>query len=306
MAVTHSSNEAVRTIFVQVADLTTAIICEEPDLNLQVDQATKKFLVEGGLPDIQVRAAWGDLAERTEGEKIFDSGALWQLYRTRESYVFRFASPLFGPKPYKVAQFQPDFARGEVFLCRDHFAAGAPVYPLEYPLGELVILSLLARGRGVELHGFGMVDSRGEGHLFLGPSGAGKTTMARLWEHAEGVEILNDDRIVVRQVGGRLWIYGTPWHGEGRLASPARAPLTRIYFLRHGMSNLLVPLKNAEAVGRLFSYSFPAFYSPTALDFALSFLETVVQVVPCYELRFLPDPTAVEFLRERGCMRWAE
>ena len=293
---THSFKEAVRTIFIQVADLTTAIVCEEPDLNLQVDQATKKFLVEEALPDIQVRAAWGDLAGRMAGEKIFDSGALWQLYRTRENYVFRFASPLFGPEPYKVAQFQPDFARGEVFLCRHYFASGAPVYPLEYPLGELLMVNLLAQGRGVELHGFGMVDSRGEGHLFLGPSGAGKTTMARLWQRAPGVEILNDDRIVLRQVGGRLWMYGTPWHGEGRLASRARAPLTRIYFLSHGMRNLLVPVKNAEAVGRLFTCGFPAFYSATALDFVLSFLEAVVQVVPCHELHFLPDQTVVEFL----------
>ena len=64
---------------------------------------------------------------------------------------------------------------------REVFGDRLPIYPLHYPLDELLMVHLLARGRGVEIHGSGIVDADGYGTLFAGQSGAGKTTMSRLW-----------------------------------------------------------------------------------------------------------------------------
>jgi hypothetical protein len=168
--------------------------------------------------------------------------------------------------------------------------------PLEYPLDELLFIHFLALGRGAEIHSCGVIDSLGRGHLFVGQSEAGKTTMARLWEDESGVTVLSDDRIILRKVDGRLWMYGTPWHGDAVLASPARAPLTRVYFLKRGRENELVPLGMAESAGNLISCSFLPFYDPEALSFTLAFFEEVVKTVPCYELRSLPDKRVVEFI----------
>jgi hypothetical protein len=93
-------------------------------------------------------------------------------------------------------------------------------------------------------------------------------------------------------------MYGTPWHGEAGLASPAKAPLTRIYFLKHGEKNELVVQKQADSISRLFVCSFPPFYSGEGIDFTLGFLEDVVKNVPCYELKFIPDKSVVEFIQE--------
>ena len=73
--------------------------------------------------------------------------------------------------------------------------------PLEYPLDELLLQGLLARGRGAEIHACGIADGSGRGLLFVGQSGAGKTTMARLWEGERGITVLSDDRIILRRVG---------------------------------------------------------------------------------------------------------
>lgn len=184
--------------------------------------------------------------------------------------------------------------------CTGHyFNDDHAVYPLEYPLDELLMINILAGGKGVEVHACAVIDPLGNGHLFAGESGAGKTTMAKLWQQEEGVVILNDDRSILRNIGGRLWIYGMPWHGEAGLAYPARAPLPRIYFLHYGQKNELVPQKAPEALGRLFAYSFPPFYSPEALDFTLAFFEEVETAVPCDELRFLPDQRVIEFIRRQ-------
>jgi hypothetical protein len=161
------------------------------------------------------------------------------------------------------------------------------------------MVSLLAAGRGLEVHACGFVDHRGNGHLLLGQSGAGKTTMARLLESLPGVTILSDDRIVLRKKGEQYLIYGTPWHGEARFSSPASARLSRMLLLRHGPKNELASVRQTNAAARLFACSFVPFYDPGGLDFSLCFCDEVTKAVPCFEFRFVPNESAVEFLRQR-------
>ena len=248
--------------------------------------------------DTRVSAAWGEL-RHPAGHRIFDSGALWQLFRQEENYVFDFTSPIYGPVPYKRARFSPDFASGEVFLHRDYFNRSAPAFPLEYPLDEILMTNLLARGRGIEVHACGLRDLDGRGYLFLGHSGAGKTTSARVWEKA-GVLILSDDRIILRYLDGKVWMYGTPWHGEAELAASARTELTQIFFLGRGARNEMVTMGEPEAVAQLFTRSFVPFYNPAGLDYSLELLQQVARAVPCAELRFVPDERVIEFVRENA------
>src|SRR2546421_554321 len=105
----------------------------------------------------------------------------------------------------------------------------------------------LARGRGVELHASGIIDGGGRGRLFVGQSGAGKSTTARLWMDAEDVEIVSDDRVIVREAGGEWRMFGTPWHGEAALSSPAPAPLDGVFLLQQAASTRLVDVAPAEA-----------------------------------------------------------
>jgi len=71
--------------------------------------------------------------------------------------------------------------------------------PLDYPLDELLIMHRLTQEKAIELHGCGIVRADGAGNLFVGHSGAGKSTTTRLWTEVEDVEVLSDDRIIVRR-----------------------------------------------------------------------------------------------------------
>jgi hypothetical protein len=280
----------------EVADISVKIDSSDPTLHFETQGAMKGFLAAEDQPDGQASATWSDLSQMSLGEEVFDSGALWQLHRRNGSYLYAFTSSVFGPVPYKVASFDPSFTSGEVFLHHPYFESRPALYPLEYPLDELWMVNLLGQGRGAEIHGCGVVDAQGKGHLFVGQSGAGKSTMARLWEPQKGIQILSDDRIVLRQADQKLWMYGTPWHGEAGFSSATRAPLSRIYFLRQAKENKLLPLRPARAVGQLFACSFPPFYNPEALDYTLGFFEEVVRAVPCFELRFLRDEKIIDVL----------
>jgi hypothetical protein len=57
----------------------------------------------------------------------------------------------------------------------------------------------LTQERAIELHSCGIVRVDGGGDLFVGHSGAGKSTTTRLWTEREDVEVLSDDRIIVRR-----------------------------------------------------------------------------------------------------------
>jgi len=289
------------TLRLSIGDIRVALMAGDPGLKPAVQGAARRFVVPGGEPDATVRAAWGDLHEPAEGVPIFDSGALWKLYRRDGNYIFCFSSPSCGPLPYKKARFNADFTSGEISLHRAYFDRSRPAYPLEYPLDELWMVHLLAQGRGVEVHACGVQDTEGLGQLFLGQSRAGKTTMARLMEKAGGIRILSDDRIILRHLDGKIWIYGTPWHGEGTLSTAARAPLKRVFLLGRGRKNEVIPLGQPAAVARLMACSFVPFYSSAGLDFTLAFFQQMARDIPCNELRFVPDGRVVEFLQRLAC-----
>jgi hypothetical protein len=291
-----AARQASHRFFLQIAGITIAFSSDDPELKLEIEGATKKFLVANAEPHVRIKARGGDLSAESVGEKIFDSGVLWQLYSDDTSYRFHFTIPTLGPIPYRIASFNSDFTSGEVCFHHPYFSLGQPLYPLDYPLDELLLVNLLAQGRGLEIHACGVIDSRGNGHLFVGQSGSGKTTMARLWQNEPGITVLSDDRIILRKAGTSLWMYGTPWHGEADLASPDRAQLIGVYLLNKGVRNELVPLRKSDAATRLFACSFPPFYSQPGIDFTLGLLEEVVKSVPCYELTFSPDKRVLEFI----------
>jgi hypothetical protein len=285
------------TLHLRIANITVGVTARDADLGLRVDEATEKFLAAPSDPDATVTAAWGDPGGAYRGDLLFESGGVWKLYRDGTRQRFVFSSAALGPLPYKEATFERDFASGEVALRRACFQPVQGLWPLEYPLDELLLQGLLARGRGAEIHACGIADDSDRGLLFVGQSGAGKTTMARLWEGVGATKVLSDDRIIVRRAGGSFTMFGTPWHGEATLAEPASAPLAGVFFLEHGAANALLPLRGAAAATRLFACGFPPFHDRDGLDFTLTFFAELAATVPCHELRFALDRQVVELVQ---------
>lgn len=249
--------------------------------------------------DIEVHVAWIDKINRSPVVPLFDSGAIWTLFREGSNLRFDFQSPVLGPDPYKRLLVNQSFNDATLTLSREALASFRSISPLEYPTDELLFTNYLAaHSLGVEVHGCGLIDAETGGHLLLGHSGAGKSTTAHLWQSLRNPEILSDDRLILRIVNGELWMHGTPWHGEGRYASPGKAKLNRILILQHGERNQLIEMPPSRAAGELFARCFPPFHSPDGLQNVMDFLHHVVNTVSCYEFRFVPDASAVDAVIE--------
>lgn len=284
-----------------IADLAISVTSDD-DLPVAVEGSAKKFVADGERAGAtaHLHACWGDPGVPADGHVAFDSGkGLWRLYRTPRGATFVFTSPALGTKPYQTADFDAGYARGTVTLRREIFQERLPVYPLHYPLDEVFMVHLLSRGLGIELHGSGVVTADGRGFLFVGQSGAGKTTLSRLWLQEPGVTVLSDERVIVRRADDGVWMYGTPWHGDGHIATPGRVKLSRVFFLRHGARNELTPVARTEAAARLFACGFTPFHDADGLAFSLGLLGDVAAAVPCDELAFVPDRGAVAFVSDR-------
>jgi hypothetical protein len=286
--------------FLRIGGMTIAVHCDDDRVRCDWDGPSRRFLVDdAATPDLTLRVTTAS-SFPTGGQIVFDSKAVWRMLRDDGTYRIECLSPEFGESPYKVATFDAAFTAGTIAM-RDDVAH---LHPLEYPLDEVIVANLLGRGRGVELHSCGIIDSQGRGHLFVGVSGAGKTTTARLWGETAKA-IVSDDRVIIREdvVDGRgvMSMYGTPWHGEAELSVATRAPLAAVYLLTQSHRNELTTLTPGEAVARLFRCAFPLFYDGAALDFTLQFLGRIAAAVPVRELHFTRNRAVVDLvLSEAG------
>jgi hypothetical protein len=272
-------------------------VASECDRDVALDPMLEPFRCDTGYPDIDLRVEWAASLISTSGRKLFDSGSIWRLYEDGAGLQFDFIAPVYGPRPYKRLFVDRGFRHAILRMNEECFSrtAVAP-YPLEYPLDELLVTHRLTQESAIELHSCGIV-ADGISNLFVGHSGAGKSTTSRLWVSRPGVEVLSDDRIILREHSGQIFMYGTPWHGEAAFALAASSHLSRIFIIEHGHGNVITPLTPSQAVAELFARSFVPFHRHEYVDSALVFLEELANAVPVYRYAFEPDQRAVEKIR---------
>jgi hypothetical protein len=280
---------------VRIAGIAIGIRYADASLHRPFSETVGRFAVASGDVDVNITVEAMTLPVPLAGRLLFDSGAVWRAYNDDGGFRIDCFSELFGDVPYKIARFDRAFREGRILMRPD--VLGDSMHPLDYPLDEVIVAHLLGRGLGVELHGCGIIDRDGRGQLFVGQSGAGKTTTARVWLSEGDYEIVSDDRVIVRFVDGEWRMFGTPWHGEAELSSPISAPLGAIHLLVQASRTELVSLPPAQAAASLFGCTFPPFYDAEALAFTLECLDRIVRDVPVRALRFLPDRSVIDCIR---------
>lgn len=151
----------------------------------------------------------------------------------------------------------------------------------------------------LEMHASVIVKD-GYGQLFLGHSGTGKSTHARLWQEAyPDAWLLNDDNPVVRVMSdGEVRVYGSPWSGKTPCYKQAFAPVRGIVKLSQAPHNEMTRLRLPEAYAYMLSSSSGLKIVPTMMDSLYNTVVRVITTIPVFGLKCLPDKDAAVLCRE--------
>ena len=272
---------------IKIGDVTISI---EGEVSGVVAPAYLPFICQGKT-DISLRLNLS-LPEIVVGEKIFDSPPIWTLYRENSNFVIRLF-PEMGDLQ-RTLLLPHHLKHADLYFANDCIRFIDPYFG---PTMELLLIHYLAKERGVILHACGIV-IEDRGILFLGESGAGKSTLTKMWEQENGVDILSDDRVIVRKQDSEFRVYGTPWHGEAAFGSPREARLERIFFLRHGQENSVKDMKGLDPISHLLTCSFPPLWDSRGMEFVLELFSQLAAQVPCQELNFTLDKSALALVKK--------
>ncbi|MBN1483583.1 MAG: hypothetical protein JXA37_02580 [Chloroflexia bacterium] len=176
-----------------------------------------------------------------------------------------------------------------------------PDQTTDNPLQNLTLpffAALFARHRGVLVHA-AAIEVGGKAWVFAGPSGSGKSHWTRQWL-ARGSTILHEDRIVLRELDGQIWAFGTPWHLEPRLNSPRGAPLERLFFLQETTPDAIQQVGPTAATTLLLRSSILPIYDPEGTQAVLDVAGQAALQARTFRLGYATGAGLVDRLEKSG------
>lgn len=159
-------------------------------------------------------------------------------------------------------------------------------------LAYLFLLALPRAGSGLLLHA-AAVEMNGQGFVFFGPSGAGKTTVARL---ARGhFPVLCDEAVVLQAQGQGVAVHSTPFWGQ---STPARLiqrrrralPVAGLFQLEQAAHCAAQPLPTPQAILALLDTEKVATERTDSAEGWLAQAEAIATRTPVYRLAFAKSP----------------
>lgn len=217
----------------------------------------------------------------------------WAIYRLGSSWIYlALGRKKIHTRAFAVAVFNQNHTRVRIYHKNENMIRRGRLAALTgFPSDQIMMSQVLADREGCYLHSSGLIlNSRGV--IFLGRSGAGKSTIAKMLKN-HGV-VLSDDRNIVRHWPDGHYVHGTWSHGEVPLVSNSKAPLRAIVFLEKARTNAMIPVSDPkEALHQLLNRVVRPFCDKDWWEKTLPILENISRHVPAYRLRFTRDQEAV-------------
>jgi hypothetical protein len=287
--------------YYQIAGVTVQVDSDLPITDTTFHPKFKHFEVDGpGEDNIIIKHHFDlpDLKGRNLGKEIYRKPP-WAIYKNLGSWLYLgFSSPPAEKNYHSVAVINDDHTRTRIFtknISEKIYSKGNLNSLTLFPSDQILLARLLADRQGCYFHSSGVILG-GKGLLFMGHSGAGKSTIVKVFKGK--AEILCDDRIIVRKQPEGFKIYGTWSHGEVPDVSAGAALLRAILFLEKGSENRIVPLDDKKvAIRKLLGCLIKPLVTADWWEKMLSLMESIVRGVPCYTLYFDKSGMVVDLLR---------
>ena len=111
---------------------------------------------------------------------------------------------------------------------------------------------ILTNKNGVVFHS-SAISLDGDGYLFIGKSGAGKSTHARLYKECflDRVTIINDDKPIIKKTDDGFMVYGTPFCGKHKIGENTSAKIKGVCEIVQSKVTKVEVLSKTQAVAVL-------------------------------------------------------
>lgn len=189
---------------------------------------------------------------------------------------------------FRTMHISEDFTTGRLQLPGDRYAAFTVDSMLRILYSQAVVLH-----HGFMLHSAAVVRD-GKAVLFMGKSGTGKSTHARLWlKKFANTSLLNDDNPVVRVIpDGEVRVYGSPWSGKTPCYHNAGAPVEAMIRLEQAPVNRYTELSNIDAFVAVLPGVSVITHSRKLYGEACSSVVEALKCVKVGKLECTPEPAA--------------
>lgn len=142
------------------------------------------------------------------------------------------------------------------------------------------------------------IDWNGKSILFTAPSQTGKSTQSRLWTEIENVEIINDDRALLRKKDGVWHSYGYPSCGSSTICLNRTLPIQAIVVLEQGKENRVEEMTISQKIRALVSGIEVFVWDIDEINMSFEIAQKIAAEVPIIKLVCRPDHEAVSVLKE--------
>lgn len=111
-------------------------------------------------------------------------------------------------------------------------------------------MALCYNNGGIVFHA-SAIEARGKAHVFVGESGKGKTTIARLSNDLYGMRVLADNQVFIRRKGEKYFVYPFPFTQFHKDGDKAFLPVAAFYILHKSLSFTIKSLSFIEGLHAL-------------------------------------------------------
>jgi len=236
--------------------------------------------------------------KESHGELLYDS-APWRIYKKDDLwYYVNFTGQGTEYTIHKVAVFSKNYAHSRIFSESERFFHAGDLHSLTmFATDQIWLSQVLLSRRALYVHSCGL-NLDGRGMLFIGHSGAGKSTTAKLF--GAQAELLCDDRNIVRfwpELGWR--VHGTWNHGELPRVSSNSASLEGLFFLEHASENRLIRIHDrGQIIRRLIPCLVRPFVNAHWWQEILPMVQAIANEVPAYIMHFDLSGAIVPLVRD--------
>ena len=211
----------------------------------------------------------------------------WIFEEADGSYSFGFSYTK--AHPDCILKVSPAFAESVVYISSSSYQIA------EFAISNAVMLlyAFYSAPYNTMMVHASVIAHGGQGYMFLGKSGTGKSTHSRLWlNHIDDTELLNDDNPIIRVHGSEVIIYGSPWSGKTPCYKNMQVPLKAVVRLSQAPYNKITRLDLLQSFASLMPSCSCKRWDSEAMVMLHKAVEKTISIVPCYHLECLPDEAA--------------